>query len=356
VLDKGRRGRAGRDPGASTFDPHRVDTCFISSSQAKRSSSLRSARRRCRTTTIRQRGSPGCCSRRRTSWARRKRPVDRALGKMDRGPAARLRHSAEGEDPPGGGKSTAAVLREQLDGAALLAQDQRRPEQEAEIERKLGPPAAETYEDSVLRGFAAGISAAGMQAGAPSLTSRILRFRRVRQALGLALLAGVAVSAAAFLLTPSRFTPAIPGDEAAREPLFSGTLKANRDYDVADPDTTAAKREEAAADGLAGLYDFDGSAAETLQRRVSDAFARGREAIGLWRQQNPTRAARLQPDRKLDAESARFLLSSATSSGKRCRACSTTMPTSSWRTPGSTRRSSAPALRLARTCRGPASW
>jgi len=44
--------------------------------------------------------------------------------------------------------------------------------------------------------------------------------------------AGVAVSAA-FLLTPSRFTPEIPGDEALGT-LFSGTLKANRDYDVAE--------------------------------------------------------------------------------------------------------------------------
>ena len=140
-----------------------------------------------------------------------------------------------------------------------------------------------------------------MQAGAPSLTSRILRFRRVRQALALALLAGVAVSAA-FLLTPSRFTPAIPGDEALGT-LFSGTLKANRDYDVADPDTTAAKREEAARSAWA-VYDFDGTAAETLQRRVADAFARGREAIALWRQQNPARAARLQSGRRLDAESA----------------------------------------------------
>ena len=73
-------------------------------------------------------------------------------------------------------------------------------------------------------------------------SSRILRFRRVRQALALSLLAAVAISAA-FLLTPSRFTPAIPGDEALGTP-FAGTLKANRDYDVRDPETTAEKREE----------------------------------------------------------------------------------------------------------------
>jgi cyclic-di-AMP phosphodiesterase PgpH len=145
-----------------------------------------------------------------------------------------------------------------------------------------------------------------MQAGAPSLTSRILRFRRVRQALALALLAGVAVSAA-FLLTPSRFTPAIPGDDALGT-LFSGTLKANRDYDVSDPDTTREKREEAAR-SVWPVYDFDGAAAETLQRRLSEAFARGREAVALWKQQNPAKAARLLGDRKLDGETSRFLLS-----------------------------------------------
>src|SRR3954447_26819257 len=114
-----------------------------------------------------------------------------------------------------------------------------------------------------------------MQAGAPSLTSRILRFRRVRQALALALLAVVAVSAA-FLLTPSRFTPAIPGDDALGT-LFSGTLKANRDYDVLDPETTADKRDEAAR-SVWPVYDFDSGASSTLQRRIADAFAGGRDA------------------------------------------------------------------------------
>ncbi len=122
----------------------------------------------------------------------------------------------------------------------------------------------------------------------------------MRQALALALLSGVAVSAA-FLLTPSRFTPAIPGDDALGT-LFSGTLKANRDYDVADPVTTAAKREEAAR-SVWPVYDFDGSAAETLQRRLSEAFARGREGLAHWKQLNAPRA-----DHRIDAETFRYLL------------------------------------------------
>src|SRR5437763_13198555 len=145
-----------------------------------------------------------------------------------------------------------------------------------------------------------------MQPAVPSLTSRILRVRRVRQGLAVLLLAGIAVSAA-FLLTPSRFTPAIPGDEALGA-LFSGTLKANRDYDVSDPAATGEKREEAAR-SIWPVYDFDGTAAETLQRRISGAFARGREAIAQWKQQSPDKAERLLAERKADGETVRFLLS-----------------------------------------------
>jgi putative nucleotidyltransferase with HDIG domain len=118
----------------------------------------------------------------------------------------------------------------------------------------------------------------------PSWTARVLRYRRVRQALALSLLAAVSVSAA-FLLTPSRFTPSIPNDDALGTP-FSGTLKANRDYDVLDPDTTAEKRDEAAR-SVWPVYDFDGSAAEVLARRISEAFAEAREALAQWKRNKP---------------------------------------------------------------------
>ncbi|MFN2549127.1 MAG: HD family phosphohydrolase [Myxococcales bacterium] len=147
-----------------------------------------------------------------------------------------------------------------------------------------------------------------MPAPPPTLTARILRFRRVRQALALALLALVAVSAA-FLLTPSRFTPTIPADDALGT-LFSGTLKANRDYDVFDPETTAEKREEAAR-SVWPVYDYDGSAAVVLQRRIADAFAGGRDALTQWKQKGASRAAKvaaLRPDRKIDSELYKFLL------------------------------------------------
>src|SRR2546430_11905535 len=102
-----------------------------------------------------------------------------------------------------------------------------------------------------------------------SWTSRILRCRRVRQALALSLLALVSISAA-FLLSPARFTPSIPGDEALGT-LYAGTLKANRDYDVLDPETTAEKREEAGR-SVWPVYDFDAGAAALLQRRIAHTF------------------------------------------------------------------------------------
>ncbi len=119
----------------------------------------------------------------------------------------------------------------------------------------------------------------------------------------MSLLAGVAVSAA-FVLTPSRFTPAIPEDDALGT-IFSGTLKANRDYDVSDPVTTAAKREEAAR-SVWPVYDFDGSAAETLQRRISDAFARGRDGLARYKQQTGAAGA---AEHRIDPETFRYLLS-----------------------------------------------
>ena len=122
----------------------------------------------------------------------------------------------------------------------------------------------------------------------PSLTARILRFRRVRQALALALLVAVSVSSA-FLLTPSRFTPSIPNDDALGKP-FSGTLKANRDYDVLDTETTAEKREEAAR-SVWPVYDFDGSGAEVLERRISEAFAEARDAVTQWKRTKPVQRA-----------------------------------------------------------------
>jgi len=124
----------------------------------------------------------------------------------------------------------------------------------------------------------------------PSAWMRFAHRQVVRRALTVLLLSGIGL-AAAFLLTPSRFTPAIPGDEALGT-VFAGTLKANRDYAVLDPETTAQKR-DAAARSVWPIYDYDASAGEVLAERIAQAFAEGRAAIEEWKRQNPGKASKV---------------------------------------------------------------
>jgi len=62
-----------------------------------------------------------------------------------------------------------------------------------------------------------------------------------------------------------------------------------------------------AADGTV-LANGTSAAAATLQRRISDAFARGREAVALIKLQSPDRGARLA-ERRMDPETRKYLLS-----------------------------------------------
>ena len=119
---------------------------------------------------------------------------------------------------------------------------------------------------------------------------RLMRRRRFRAVLQLAVLVAVAASAS-FLLTPSRVTPAIPGDDSLGQ-IASATIRAPRDFDVRDREATAQKREEAARSVWA-VYDFDLSAGDVLRQRIASAFAQGRAAIEEWKRQNPEKAARL---------------------------------------------------------------
>ena len=119
---------------------------------------------------------------------------------------------------------------------------------------------------------------------------RLMRRRRFRALLQLAVLGAVAASAT-FLLTPSRLTPSIPGDDSLGQ-IAAATIRAPRDFDVRDREATAQKREEAARSVWA-VYDFDLSAGDVLRQRIASAFAQGRAAIEQWKRQNPEKAARL---------------------------------------------------------------
>src|SRR5205085_12155704 len=122
----------------------------------------------------------------------------------------------------------------------------------------------------------------------PTLWQRLLRRPRFRALLALSCLATVSVISA-FLLTPSRLTPPIPGDEALGQ-VSTRTIKANRDLDVRDADATSQKREEAARSVLP-VYDYDASAADVLRQRITQSFSEARAAIDEWKLSAPAKAA-----------------------------------------------------------------
>ena len=136
----------------------------------------------------------------------------------------------------------------------------------------------------------------------PSAWVKLREASATRQLVAVLVLLAIGLSAA-FLLTPSRFTPAIPGDDALGA-IYTGTLKANRAYDIVDPETTTAKRDDAARSVLP-VYDYDGGSVELLQERVRQAFAEGRAAVEEWKRLNPGKAQRVasaQLDRARSAQ------------------------------------------------------
>ena len=127
----------------------------------------------------------------------------------------------------------------------------------------------------------------------PTFWQRLLRRRRFRALLALLCLAAVSV-VSAFLLTPSRLTPPIPGDESLGQ-VATRTIKANRDLDVLDAEATSQKREEAAR-SVGPVYDYDASAGDVLRQRISQAFTEARGAVDDWKRLEPGKAGRVQLD------------------------------------------------------------
>jgi len=122
---------------ASTFDPHRVDTWLYLKQPGKAEQLLAQREKE----MPHDYNPPARLARvlfEEKKLAEAKAAVDRALAKMDRGQRRVAVLGLKAKILQAEGKSTAAVLREQLDVLRSLPKTQRRPEQEAEIERKLG--------------------------------------------------------------------------------------------------------------------------------------------------------------------------------------------------------------------------
>ncbi|MGC4115558.1 MAG: HDIG domain-containing protein [Myxococcales bacterium] len=96
------------------------------------------------------------------------------------------------------------------------------------------------------------------------------RARWLNRAANLTVL-GVVGLACAYLLTPGFFAQRIPyGDDSIGQ--FSNTVvKATRDYDIPDEETTRRKRDEA-RDAILPVYDYDVTVAEAAVERLRSAF------------------------------------------------------------------------------------
>jgi len=122
---------------ASTFDAHRVDTYLYLKEPAKAEQLLAQREKE----MPEDYNPPARLAR--VLFEEKKLPqaeaaIDRALGKMDRGQRRVGILGLKAKILQAQGKDTAAVVREQLDVLRSLPATQRRPEQEAELERKLG--------------------------------------------------------------------------------------------------------------------------------------------------------------------------------------------------------------------------
>lgn len=108
----------------------------------------------------------------------------------------------------------------------------------------------------------------------------------------LLLLAGTA----AIALAPGLFTDRIPYGPEDLGSVATGTLKASRDYDILDEETTRRKREEAVA-AVRAVYVHDPAALADAVRRIRDGFAAGRAAIARAEQAGDGQAlAAAQPE------------------------------------------------------------
>ncbi len=110
-----------------------------------------------------------------------------------------------------------------------------------------------------------------------------------------ALVLAVLAVLCAYLLTPGLFSQRIPFGEESLNTFSNTVVKATRDYDIPDEETTRKKREEA-REALLPVYDYDVTVAEGASERIRTAFALMREAV-----REPERPRVLAPpDAKLE--------------------------------------------------------
>lgn len=100
------------------------------------------------------------------------------------------------------------------------------------------------------------------------------RAAMVDRLFGALLLAAIA-GTAAFLLGPGLFAQRIPWTDDSLGTIATATIKADRDYDIPDEETTRRMREEAVA-AVRAVWVQDPAALEVTRRRIDDGFATAR--------------------------------------------------------------------------------
>jgi cyclic-di-AMP phosphodiesterase PgpH len=106
--------------------------------------------------------------------------------------------------------------------------------------------------------------------------SRLLDRRWVGAVTSTVLVAAVAVTCG-YVLTPGIFTQRIPyGDESLNQ-ISTMVIKAQRDYDIPDEETTSQKRKEAVA-AVKPIYRYDTSVLTAGLQRITQAFGMMRDA------------------------------------------------------------------------------
>ncbi len=114
------------------------------------------------------------------------------------------------------------------------------------------------------------VDPAGLAEGTKSLVE-LARTRWTSRIANLALLAVLAL-ASSYLLTPGLFAQRIPYGEESIGQFSETVVKATRDFDIPDEETTRRKREEA-REAVLPVYDYDVTVVESAGERVQAAFA-----------------------------------------------------------------------------------
>ncbi|MBI5545553.1 MAG: hypothetical protein HY901_16835, partial [Deltaproteobacteria bacterium] len=106
------------------------------------------------------------------------------------------------------------------------------------------------------------------------------RAQWIARALNFAILVGIVALPCFYLLTPGLISQRIPYDDESIGQFSNTVVKATRDYDIPDDETTRRKREEA-RDAILPVYDYDVTVSDAAVERIRSAFrhirAAGRE-------------------------------------------------------------------------------